>query len=461
MLPTVIFAHSKTIHIMKQSLIFLITVCSFLTAAAQNKDLKKLPSIGFQFSMFDFQSGIDIKNKGLSTVLREKSLSQGKRLKPGLTIHYMEGIGNNLDVVARLSGSFLTYPSRNTLDVGTSDAFYVEADANVNIKLLPDSYFLVPYLQAGIGASMERGNWMAYMPFGLGLQFNISDQVFIHLNTGYRAPVTSRANYGLVHSFGFSLPLKEREVAPPPPPPAPVPEPPKDKDGDGVLDVDDVCPDEAGVAALRGCPDKDRDGVADKDDKCADVAGLARYNGCPIPDSDKDGINDEEDKCPQQAGVARYNGCPVPDTDNDGVNDEEDKCPAVAGIAANAGCPEVKEEIKTKVEFAARNIFFNTGSYQLQKKSYAPLNEVAQILKDNPTLQLDVEGHTDNTGDAAKNQILSENRAAAVKAYLAAQGIDKGRLTSAGYGIDKPIADNKTAAGKAKNRRVELKLRSY
>lgn len=459
MLPTVIFAHSKTIHIMKQLLVLLIAFCGFFTAGAQNKDLKKLPSIGFQFTMFDFQSGVDIKNKGLSTVLREKSLGKRERLNPGLTVHYMQGITNYVDVMARLAGTFLTYPSRNTLDVGTSDKFYGEVDANLNIKLLPDNYWVVPYLQAGIGASVERGNWMAQMPFGAGIQFNLFNQVFLHLNTGYRVPVTSRANYGLVHSFGVSVPLQER-VAPPPPPP-PAPELPKDKDGDGVLDVDDVCPDEAGVAALRGCPDKDKDGVADKDDKCADVAGLARYNGCPIPDSDKDGINDEEDKCAQQAGVARYNGCPVPDTDGDGVNDEEDKCPVVAGVVANAGCPEVKEEIKTKVEFAARNIFFNTGSYQLQKKSYAPLNEVAQILKENPTLQLDVEGHTDASGDAAKNQILSENRAAAVKAYLVAQGIDRGRLTSAGYGIDKPIADNKTAAGKAKNRRVELKLRSY
>ncbi|NCU05953.1 MAG: OmpA family protein [Chitinophagaceae bacterium] len=300
---------------------------------------------------------------------------------------------------------------------------------------------------------------MAYMPFGLGLQGNLFNQVFLHLNTGYRVPVTARANYGLVHSFGVSVPLKERQTAPPPPPPAP--EVPKDRDGDGVLDVDDVCPDEAGVAALRGCPDKDRDGIADKDDKCPDVAGLARYNGCPIPDTDKDGINDEEDKCPNVAGVARYSGCPVPDTDKDGVNDEEDKCPNVAGVASNAGCPEIKEEIKTKIEFAARSVFFTTGSAQLQKKSYAPLNEVATILKENPTLQLDVEGHTDNTGDAAKNQTLSENRAAAVKAYLVSQGIDAGRLTSAGYGSDKPIADNKTAAGKAKNRRVELKLRSY
>lgn len=444
---------------MKHLLVMLVAVGGFLTAGAQNKDLKKQPSIGFQFSLFDFQTGVDLRNKGLSTVLREKNYSKISRLKPGATIHYIQGLTNNIDVMARFGVSFLNYPVRDGINPTVSENLYLETDVNFNIKLLPDNYLVVPYVQIGVGASKERSNFMAQMPIGTGLQINLADRMFLHLNTGYRIPITARANYGLVHSFGVSVPLKEREAAPPPPPPAP--EPPKDKDGDGVLDVDDACPDEAGVAALRGCPDKDKDGIADKDDKCADVAGVARYNGCPIPDSDKDGINDEEDKCPQQAGVARYGGCPVPDTDGDGVNDEEDKCPTVAGIAANAGCPEVKEEIKTKVEFAARNIFFTTGSYQLQKKSYASLNEVAQILKDNPTLQLDVEGHTDASGDAAKNQILSENRAAAVKAYLAAQGIEKDRLTSAGYGSDKPIADNKTAAGKAKNRRVELKLRSY
>nr|WP_294908107.1 OmpA family protein [uncultured Lacibacter sp.] len=444
---------------MKQFCTLLVVLCSFLTAGAQNKDLKKLPAIGIQFADIDFKNADVMRSQGLSRAILDRKWFHPNRFNPALSVHYIQGITNNLDFMGRLTGSFLTYPSRNTLDVSNGRDFYLEADANINIKLLPDNYWVVPYLQAGIGASKERTNFMAYMPFGAGLQVNFSDVVFMHINTGYRVPVTSRANYNLFHAIGFSLPLKERQAAPPPPPPAP--EVPKDRDGDGVLDVDDVCPDEAGVAALRGCPDKDRDGIADKDDKCADVAGLARYNGCPIPDTDKDGINDEEDKCPNVAGVARYNGCPVPDTDKDGVNDEEDKCPNVAGVASNAGCPEIKEEIKTKIEFAARSVFFNTGSAQLQKKSYAPLNEVATILKENPTLQLDVEGHTDNTGDAAKNQTLSENRAAAVKTYLVSQGIDASRLTSAGYGSDKPIADNKTAAGKAKNRRVELKLRSY
>ncbi len=437
-------------------MLFVIGGCS--ATFAQKTDLKKLPSIGFQFTLFDFATGVEIQNRGLAAVLREKNYKKRERLNPGVTLHYMQGLTNNIDFMGRLGVSFLEYPIR-TVQPGFADKLYLEADANLNVKLLPDNYIVVPYLQAGIGAAKERTNYFAYMPLGVGLQFNFFNQAFLHLNTGYRVPITAKANYGLAHSFGFSVPLKERQAAPPPPPPSP--EPPKDKDGDGVLDVDDACPDVAGLASLRGCPDTDKDGIADKDDKCVDVAGVARYNGCPVPDSDKDGINDEEDKCPQEAGVARYSGCPVPDSDKDGVNDEDDKCPSVAGTVANAGCPEVKEEIKTKVDFAARNIFFTTGSYQLAKKSFAPLNEVAQILKDNPTLQLDVEGHTDNTGDAAKNQTLSENRAAAVKAYLVAQGIEKSRLTSAGYGQDRPVADNKTATGKAKNRRVELKLRSY
>jgi OOP family OmpA-OmpF porin len=444
---------------MKQLIVLLVAVSSFFAATAQNKDLKKLPTLGVQFASIDFETANRLKTRGLATVIREKGWFNSSRINPALSVNYMQGITNHIDFMGRVTGAFLTYPARNTANVGTGKDFYLEFDANLNLKLLPDNYWVVPYLQAGVGAAKERNNWMAYMPFGAGLQFNFSDAVQMHINTGYRVPISSRANNNLFHAIGFSLPLKER-VAPPPPPP-PAPEPPKDKDGDGVLDDADACPDEAGLAALRGCPDKDKDGIADKDDKCPDQSGVARYNGCPIPDSDKDGINDEEDKCPQQAGVARYGGCPVPDTDGDGVNDENDKCPSVAGTAANSGCPEIKEEIKTKVEFAARNVFFNSSSYQLQKKSYAPLNEVAQILKDNPTLQLDVEGHTDASGDAAKNQILSENRAAAVKAYLVAQGIDGSRLTSAGYGIDKPIADNKTAAGKTKNRRVELKLRSY
>jgi outer membrane protein OmpA-like peptidoglycan-associated protein len=215
------------------------------------------------------------------------------------------------------------------------------------------------------------------------------------------------------------------------------------------------------LVSLKGCPDRDGDGIADIDDKCPDVPGLARYQGCPIPDRDKDGINDEVDKCPDVPGLARYQGCPIPDTDGDGVNDEEDKCINEPGPASNFGCPVIKEEIVTKINKAFKNVFFETGSSKLLNKSFKPLNDVAAILNENAGFYANIDGHTDNTGKPDKNQILSEDRANSVKTYLVSKGINANRLTATGYGQDKPIADNKTVAGRAQNRRVEMTVRNY
>ena len=212
---------------------------------------------------------------------------------------------------------------------------------------------------------------------------------------------------------------------------------------------------------MQGCPDRDGDGIADADDKCPDQAGIAKYQGCPIPDTDRDGINDEEDKCPTVAGVAKYAGCPVPDTDNDGVNDEEDKCPTRPGPASNQGCPEIAKEVVEKVNYAARNVFFATGSYKLLSKSYSALNSVVALMKADETLMIDIDGHTDAQGSDESNQTLSENRAAAVKDYFVSKGIAENRLKATGYGETKPVADNNTAAGRAKNRRTEMVVRNY
>ena len=265
----------------------------------------------------------------------------------------------------------------------------------------------------------------------------------------------STVRAGLALKFGSGHKIE----TPPPPPPPPVVV--LDRDGDGVLDADDRCPDVAGLASLRGCPDKDGDGIADIDDKCPDVFGYARYQGCPIPDGDKDGINDEEDKCADVFGYARYQGCPIPDTDKDGVNDEEDKCINTPGPASNYGCPVIPEAIIQKVNGAAKNVFFATGSAKLLEKSFGSLKTVAQILADDPSYKISVEGHTDSTGDHEKNMKLSDDRAASVAEYLKSVGVDAGRISSVGYGPDRPVAPNKTAAGRAKNRRVEMKLTNY
>ncbi|MFT3933846.1 MAG: OmpA family protein [Chitinophagaceae bacterium] len=234
-----------------------------------------------------------------------------------------------------------------------------------------------------------------------------------------------------------------------------------DKDGDGVADIKDQCPDVAGLLKYNGCPvpDTDKDGVNDEEDKCPTVAGLPKYGGCPIPDTDKDGVNDEEDKCPTVAGLLKYHGCPIPDTDNDGVNDEADKCPDVAGTADNNGCPVViKEEVKKRIDYAAENILFLTNSSILSAKSDKPLQTVVNVLKENPALKITINGYTDNTGSEQANRLVSGKRAQAVRAFLVEHGIDISRITINGLGPINPVADNSTAEGRAKNRRVELKL---
>jgi len=94
----------------------------------------------------------------------------------------------------------------------------------------------------------------------------------------------------------------------------------------------------------------------------------------------------------------------------------------------------------------------------LKPESQVELDKVVQLLQDNPTVKVQLEGHTDNVGSAADNLKLSENRAKAAVAYISSKGIDPKRLTSKGFGATKPIADNKTEEGRAQNRRTELKV---
>lgn len=229
-----------------------------------------------------------------------------------------------------------------------------------------------------------------------------------------------------------------------------------DTDGDGIQDSKDDCPNEAGLAELNGCPDADGDGIADNKDKCPSVAGLKALAGCP--DADGDGITDGDDKCPNTAGPAANKGCPWPDTDGDGVLDKDDDCPKVKGSVANKGCPEPTEEVQKTLNEYAKTILFDTGKSSIKTKSEEVLGDIIKILNEYPNSKFTVEGHTDSVGSKKLNQTLSESRAAAVKDYLTSHGVDQFRLSSKGYGEENPIATNKTRAGRAQNRRVEINL---
>ncbi|MDB2462828.1 OmpA family protein [Algibacter sp.] len=229
-----------------------------------------------------------------------------------------------------------------------------------------------------------------------------------------------------------------------------------DTDGDGIEDSKDDCPEEAGLAELNGCPDTDGDGIADNKDNCPTVAGLKALNGCP--DADGDGVTDADDACPNEAGPSANKGCPWADKDGDGVLDKDDKCPEVKGTVANNGCPEVSEAVQATLNEYAKTILFDTGKASIKTQSEAVLADIIGILKEYPTAKFTVEGHTDSVGSEALNQRLSDSRAISVKDYLTSHGIDEFRLSSQGYGESKPIDSNKTRAGRANNRRVEINL---
>jgi OOP family OmpA-OmpF porin len=445
---------------MKKILLVTIGFCLFASSFGQN-EYKKRSSFGLHFILNDFKTAQSVRSSGLANTVNSKTWHKTNTMNAGLAISYLQGMNPNLDFVGTLSGTYLNYPNAKTPTV--DPRLLLEGAATLNLKLLSDKYILNPFLTAGIGGSKFGGYYAAFVPLGIGMQVKLVDEVYFLLNSQYRVPITENASYHFYHSFGVAANIFKKKEPVPVVIPIPVVEPPKDRDGDGIIDAQDNCPDVPGFARYQGCPipDRDKDGINDEEDKCPDVPGFARYQGCPIPDTDKDGMNDEVDKCPTVPGIARYQGCPIPDTDGDGVNDEEDKCINEKGPASNFGCPVISEEIIKKVDVLAKRIYFETGKYKLLAKSNEPLSEIARILNENPSFNLQIDGHTDDVGKDEMNQTLSENRAAAVKAFFVEKGIADNRLASAGYGETKPIEDNKTAKGRALNRRVALRLRNY
>jgi outer membrane protein OmpA-like peptidoglycan-associated protein len=182
----------------------------------------------------------------------------------------------------------------------------------------------------------------------------------------------------------------------------------------------------------QGFDDSDRDGVLDKDDRC------------PGEPEDEDGFEDDD-------------GCPDPDNDEDGIPDAQDECPEIRGDRSHDGCPA-----KTYVKIEGGRIYifgkvqFATSSARIDRRSEPLLDQIAQALEANPGVGIRIEGHTDNVGGTRLNQRLSEERSAAVREALIKRGIDGDRLTTRGYGESRPIAPNKSPAGRAKNRRVEF-----
>ena len=358
------------------------------------------------------------------------------------------------------------------------DASLLHKSIDLNLKYNLDAFvaaifgnsteYFSPFAYVGGGYTALDGDGEGMLNYGLGFNVWLSETVGLVYQTGVKdefkgvVPTHFQHSLGVVIKFGGtdtdgdgiydkydSCPevagLKEFNGCP-------------DSDGDGIIDGEDACPSVAGLATLNGCPDADADGIADKDDMCPNAKGTKANNGCP--DSDGDGVVDKDDKCATAAGPRANGGCPWPDTDGDGVLDKDDNCNSEAGPASNGGCPEpiITEAAEKKVGEFAKTILFNSSRSSFKSGISDKLDAIVGIMKEFSKATFLIEGHTDSTGSVSLNDKLSTKRANAVKDYLVQNGIDASRLETKGSGESNPIDSNKTRAGRANNRRVEIKV---
>lgn len=373
-----------------------------------------------------------------------------------------------------------------------------------NGYLLSTNSFIEPYLKGGIGMTymdrVDNDKFLTTYSYGGGLAFWLNKNKSFGLQIQqlyHRIPMfqyNAQDYFEYSASLGYRFGMKDRDKDGVPDDKDECPDDKglkelkgcPDRDGDGLTDKKDRCPDDKGPIELLGCPDKDGDSIPDIDDKCPEEFGLKMFAGCPdfdndsipdyqdscpkikgskmffgCPDRDNDGVEDRFDECPDTPGIPQFKGCLDPDRDRDSIPNDEDECPDQFGSRHNKGCPEdaKKNEIDSNIAFRAKSIFFATGKHKILPKSYAMLNEIAEIIKANPSETFVIEGHTDIVGGEVFNIELSKNRANAVKEYLITRGIGRGIIEASGFGMKYPIADNRKEEGRAKNRRVDITVK--
>jgi outer membrane protein OmpA-like peptidoglycan-associated protein len=394
-----------------------------------------------------------------------------------------------------IEGTYGYCPSAKTDFTPSTDVNVQHIGADVVFNLLP-GYLVNPYLLGGwaelrfdpdAGETQTFNGWEG----GIGLKIRLVERLALRLEARdvlveRDAPFSTEATHNVFVTGGLHLALgghtrdadrdgvgDGRDRCPDTPAGALVDSHgcPTDADGDGVFDGLDQCASTMKGATVdaHGCPtDADGDGVFDGLDQCASTLKGARVDarGCPT-DADKDGVWDGIDQCDATPAGAKVNdlGCPQ-DSDHDGVYDGIDVCentPADMRVDKN-GCPIEVSEKETQLldtgMISLTDINFATAKWDIQSDSYGTLDEVGTILSQWPQLQIEIGGHTDSRGSEAYNQDLSQKRAQAVLDYLTAKfpSLKASQYAAKGYGEGKPVADNKTELGRAKNRRVEFKV---
>ncbi|MNK09388.1 Outer membrane porin F precursor [compost metagenome] len=365
-----------------------------------------------------------------------------KQILPALGIQadFLAGKVEGLRSFNSLVGGNPTYNNNTSFETKLEWSAALTAVYNLaNININKENAILIPYVKAGAGylsasADVTTGSTVNGQPY--------KDGYFIPVGAGFKLGITKGINL----DFGYDVNFVKRG----------------DFDGYNTGKFDKFSYGHAGLEFALGSKEKPQlqnySSLANLRTQTAEEsAELRRALSTAEQNAERD-----------RAQYAKDMG----DEDNDGVANKFDKCPGTKSgtVVDGSGCPiKVQREIikETKVvvteadrkvvDEAIKNLEFDLGKSTIRPTSYATLNKVAELLVAK-NFSLKLAGHTDNTGSMALNLRLSKDRAEAIKAYLVSQGANASRIEATGYGPNQPIASNKTAEGRQKNRRVEFSL---
>lgn len=336
----------------------------------------------------------------------------------GYALSFLDGITGKYDYMVQ-GGSISPRYSLGKQQLDRRDLMHFISIYGMR-RLFGDSVFINPFLGAGPGIIFYQKNIHPGIQAATGFQLRISNTVFLHTQVSYHVNFSSSINNNVAASIGLLGTILQRKKK-----------------------IKTASSSQA-LTIQQNLNDTDKDGIPDNEDDCPTSPGPQTFHGCP--DSDGDGIPDNTDKCPAEPGTITLNGCPTPVTK-----------PAASIVKIDTFTNDkqaIHDSISTVMNKLAEHIYFETDKATLTPVSAQALNTIVSVLKMQHFTQLQIEGHTDNTGTDKRNEQLSKERANTVLEYLVKAGIDRKKLTTNGFGATRPVADNTTAEGRAKNRRT-------
>lgn len=490
-----------------------------LQLAAQVPQERKPSTLAFHVFYNDFNTAQQIKTSSLKNVLKNHLWSKIGDMQTGFGINYLKGIRNKIDFVATLDGSWTDYLYEDGSTNG-SNQFLLDANAALNLKLLTDRHTLVPYISSGAGVSLYQGKTGFYVPVGAGLQFNVFNEAFIFTNIQYRYALTSAVNDHFYYTIGVAVSIGKNKIKPAEIV-EPVKKEISHKNiAIAVYDEATGLPLSNVEVTLSGPDNQKLNAFTGSDGKAIfssiapshyGVSGLLNYINSSTQNIEKEAFEIYENQInislthndPQftlkgvvinksqnnpEGGVVikitndtKQTMISVQSNSENGIFQSQLEAESdftLVGKKASYISNIIKvstkglnrsatlfvnleldiEEAKVGQSIVLNNIYFEVGKTTINTAFSTDMDKLVQFLKDNNETNLEIQGHTDNTGSLKLNNKLSQARANSIVDYLVKQGIDTRRISAKGFGPSLPIADNSTAEGRAKNRRVVIKV---